>query len=386
MNTIKKYSLAILLASAILPSQYVVKAMDPEFEDEEVVEQLPEVKAPTQEAVDAYGRDIYLRMNKLVNGLRESDRTARFRATAAEDLAKLFSADVLAEGSLLQLYKQELDACTLKYDENLSLDWQDNSYRKKLFSALINNIFGTVSNPGLFRWATTPILNILGQDLVIKVDGEDLISQFLLAIAALEPRLLMQQPGILEEKTKIAHWMEQINSLWVIEDIPEGDFDDEADTASANGDEYQGAHSSNHRSRRQNYDRTNDPEGILSIDFDGRTIVYLKKDSQTVIIPEDGATWVVADPDDFSKNPLQQNNGLTYEAHTDSNGKGTTAAKGVVSSVVSRVQGLSGVVTGGGYLLLDSLVSGELHPEMVVMALMVGGATQTLQYFFSRAK
>ena len=57
-----------------------------------------------------------------------------------------------------------------------------------------------------------------------------------------------------------------------------------------------------------------------------------------------------------------------------------------MSSVVSRVQGLSGVVTGGGYLLLDSLVSGELHPEMVVMALMVGGATQTLQYFFSRAK
>lgn len=185
-------------------------------------------QVPTQQQVEAYDKDVSGRMKSLFDALMIDSRTAKLKKSAAEDLRVLFCETLPA------FYKTEFDQ--YKTTEDLNQDWPDNSYLDKLFSAAINNIMG------FCRWAMRDILRVYGgQEYRINLTGTDPISLFFQEISTIESRVRIQKGGAAQGVTRLAYWVEEINKVWSMPDMPDFDFNFGAEEGQAgSGARFQG--------------------------------------------------------------------------------------------------------------------------------------------------
>lgn len=384
MNMFKKYSLALLIGSALGSSFSVTTTMNVDIDFGGEAGYAHQV-APSQEAIDAYRQDVGRRMKKLFDALMVAPTTPRLGDDAATKLAKLFNADG-GEGSLLNFYRQEFVKSQQLFTEDIEQDWPDQSYCDVLFSTLINSVKHFLS------WAKQDVLPVFGDSKYrITIDGDDVISNFFAAAFEIEPRAQIQKGGAAEGVTRAMHWLEQINNLWALPDMPEFGFDFGDGSSAGNG--FHGSSSEGHG-------------------FGGASngkSVFINNCQMGVIGQEGSTNYVSLQPGSTNTIYIPAGVNVTFEQTADNT---AVRVKDVPELVLEELENVSacsspykkladggravikntrGLIGGTAFWIgLDFLARGTLNladtPEVAIVALVVGGVTQVALSFSGSAR
>lgn len=406
MKTLQKIALGLLFYSANFAP--ALHPMDDLFgaDDAEGAHRVE----PSAAAVTEYGKQVSQRMKRLFDDLMVSATNARLKPSKAEDLARLFDADGV-EGSLVHFYREEFERNQGLFREDLSQDWPDNSYLDKLFVAFINGLNGFLS------WAKSDVLPLLGGDTYrISLTGDDMISQCWAAIVAIEPRALIQKGGAPIGTSRAQFWINKMNDIWALPDMPEFDFGGDAEDAEGTADSTHTGTGTAGAGRGYGHGRRG---GIPFIAISGKGVVL--NEGQMVVIAQPGSeniyqmqpgsrNIVYVTPDTevrYAKGdaPMRRrglpapvlelaDEEVGTAVHRDtSHGVGAARTEGFNSGAVtvahegtrSAWRHVPGLVVASASLLAEAWArGGHALTEDVVLAVIAGAVAQVGTYIFTR--